>query len=363
MATQQTFAFDAISDTEDDFDRLSSPSTEPMALATGIEQTNVTPARPAASAVGSPNRIVSTSQTDPLPQAGEVTRKKTTRSPDRESILQKLRRQAGCVSTAPVDDAAVMSTGSPQIDSCLPRGGLRVDAINEWVSASNSSGTAVLSMITAATYFSACENHFDVSGPLVVVDRQGTFYPPAAVALGIPVSKIVLVRPQNHADHVWAIDQALRCESVAAVWSPIGSKLNDRDARRFQLAAESGKTPGFLIRPAAVRGRPTFADVRLYCEPAARAAGAGVQPLGCARQAKAWTPTTQLLSPSHLTLQVTIDRCRGGATGQSIQVEINDRGQLEHHETFTMHLASRLAHPKTTQSQAGARHDPRRRRA
>tara|TARA_R110002049_G_scaffold309268_1_gene519591 strand:- start:123680 stop:124762 length:1083 start_codon:yes stop_codon:yes gene_type:complete len=282
---------------------------------------------------------------------------------DRTSVLQQLRRQAGCISTAPADDTPVLSTGSAQIDRYLPHGGLRIDAFHEWVSASDSSGAAVLGMIAAATYLNSHDHHLPACGPLVVVDREGTFYPPAAVALGIPAPKIVLVRPQNHADHVWAIDQALRCESVAAVWSHIGGQLGDRDARRFQLAAEQGRTPGFLIRPAAVRGRPTFADVRLHVE-----------------------QTRVLSDQNSLQLQVTIDRCRGGTTGRMVQVQVDDHGRMQpielpqtfdypitagqprhqetlHHETATMHLASRLAHPTTAQSRTDTRNDSRRRRA
>ena len=386
MATQQTFAFLAGPDTERDFDHSSSASLAadlgrrpPLrGSAFGKGSVGIGPAAeaalPAATASDLPRREPEATRRHDLQaeeaqrtktqrtktQRTKTQRTKTTGSPDHESILQKLRRQAACISTAPVDDAKVMSTGSPPIDSRLPRGGLRLDAVNEWVSASNCSGAEVLSMIALSAHFRAGENRFEASGPLVVVDREGVFYPPAAVALGVPADRIILVRPRNHADHVWAIDQALRCESVAAVWSAVGSRLDDRDARRFQLSAESGETPGFFVRPATVRGRPTFADVRFYSEPAARAAGAGVQPSGCAGQAETWAPTTRT---ARLTLQVTIDRCRGGTTGQSVRVEINDRGQLEHHETFAMHLASRLAHPKVAQSPANARDDSRRRRA
>ena len=277
-----------------------------------------------------------------------------------------------------------MSTGSPLIDRFLPRSGLRTDAINEWVGASDSSGAAILAMIAAATHLNSFKadgiqsqtTRFHVSGPLVVVDKEGTFYPPAAVALGISPKRIVWVRPKTHADHVWAIDQALRCEAVAAVWSHIGQQLNDRDARRFQLAAETGRTPGFLIRPAPVRGRPTFADVRFYCEQKGGSEQKGVRPLfpgtgpPGASQKRGLTPFC-----NSLPLQITIDRCRGGTTGQKIQVQIDASGHLQpvdlptttrqpdHHETATMHLAARLAHPTAAQSKTDARDDFRHRRA
>jgi len=285
----------------------------------------------------------------------------TTATLDRHAVLAQLRQNIGRVDHARAEEAAMMSSGCQELDRCLPRGGLRTNAIHEWVAASNSSGASALAMIALAGYLKSSSGASRLAtgpltnGPLVVVDREGTFYPPAAVAVGIPAKRMVVVRPPDFASQVWAIDQALRCESVAAVWSHVGQSLNDRDARRFQLAAESGQTPGFLIRPASVRGCPTFADVRMYVEPARLRPAAG-EPF--------------------LRLQVTMDRVRGGVAGQKLLLQVDPHGQLQsvdlaaksqirstgqthHHETAAMHLASRLAHPAAAQSRA----DTRRRRA
>jgi hypothetical protein len=259
----------------------------------------------------------------------------------------------GCVSTVSHDEIEKQSTGCQAIDDLLPNKGLRVNALTEWV-ATTTNGAGALSLIAAANQL----RHAPSSSPLVVIDTKGDFYPPAAIALGIPADRIVLVRTSRHGDVVWAIDQALRCEAVGAVWANVGAWLDDRDARRFQLAAETGKTPGLLIRPTAVRGRPSFADVRFYVDQ--------VSPpeLESARQV-----TPDQFARSGLVAQVTIDRCRGGTTGKQILVQVDDQAHITpmlpvpstaplrtsqpaaQHDTATprttaaVHLANQLAHP------------------
>lgn len=283
-----------------------------------------------------------------------------TESQKREAVLRKLRVDLGCVVSENTEHQtqSLYSTGSETIDEMLPRGGLRRDAITEWVADSESSGAATLSLIAVANLL----NGAGKSGPLVVVCSESGFYPPAAIALGLPVDRIIWVRPKRHADLVWAIDQALRCESVAAVWAYAGSHLDDRDARRFQLASEAGKTAGLLVRPAASRGSPSFAEVRFHIKHLVTAShqdpfDSVVSSRGSIRE--------EIAVQTHRTLQVTVDRCRGGTSGQQTAVQIDDRGGLHtlhwhqnsdsstgcskdnRYEAAAVHLASQLAHPKT----------------
>ena len=101
---------------------------------------------------------------------------------------------------------------------------------------------------------------------LVVIDRPQTFYPPAAAAWGIDLERLIVVHPQNARDELWAAVQALRSPVVAAMWASI-DRLDSRAFRRLQLAAEAGRTLGVLVRPAAARGQPSWADVRLEVGP------------------------------------------------------------------------------------------------
>jgi len=171
----------------------------------------------------------------------------------------------------------------------------------EWLADGPGTGVDTLAVLTAREALNS-------DGTLVVVDRHGHFYPPAAMRLGIAPDRLVLVRVDTLADQTWALDQSLRCRGVAAVlgWP---RRLDDRTYRRLQLAAEEGHTLGLLIRPAEAQSEPSFADARLL-----------VTPLPCAGSSRR--------------LRIDVLRNRGGREHGSFLVEIDD-------ETHRMSVVAR----------------------
>jgi protein ImuA len=276
--------------------------------------------------------------------------------PTRDAVLSQLRWRVGCVSEAPADRAPVFSTGARAVDALLPTHGLKLDTLVEWVAETPVCGAATLAMVAAASLLSSnSAANSPPTGPVLVIDSDGTFYPPAAIALGIPAERIVWVRPSRHAELVWAIDQALRCDAVAAVWASVGERLDDRDARRLQLAAEIGHTPGLLVRPAGVRGKPSFADVRFHVAP------------------KHATPKHVVSTAVSRAWHVTLDRCRGASVGQGAWITMDEYGGIRaltpdeiaaftntpfehyHEPTSAVRLASRLADPATQSPATGSK--------
>jgi protein ImuA len=152
-----------------------------------------------------------------------------------------------------------ISTGCPALDQLLPEGGFRRGSLVEWLGAGPGSG---VSQFPVATLRHLQEQ----GGSVVVVDRSHRFYPPAAVAAGIDLAQVLVVRPETEADELWAIDQALRCSEVAAVlaWP---ERIDSFAFRRLQLAAEEHGTLGLLVRPRGVLREPTWADVRFLVSP------------------------------------------------------------------------------------------------
>ena len=61
---------------------------------------------------------------------------------------------------------------------------------------------------------------------------------------------------------LWAWEQSLRCGAVAVTLGRI-EEMNDRLAHRFQLAAETGRGLGFMLRSAKGRAMTAWAPVRL----------------------------------------------------------------------------------------------------
>jgi len=87
-------------------------------------------------------------------------------------------------------------------------------------------------------------------------------YAPALADAGLDPARMLMVRPRAGSDRLWAMEQALRSGACAAVLGWAGA-ADDAALRRLKLAAEEGRTPAFLLRPAAHRGSGSPAALRL----------------------------------------------------------------------------------------------------
>lgn len=300
---------------------------------------------------------------------------------DRGAMLRQLRQQTKCIQHPEgASGVATFSTGVAALDAWLPVGGLRFDAITEWVSDCRGSGAITIALLAAASRLNGTpqkgserQKQSDGSysgGPLVVVSAEGDFYPPSAFAFGIPSRQILWVRTQKQQDQVWAIDQALRCKSTAAVLALLPRQLDERDARRFQLASEQGKTPGFFVRSNMARSQPCFAEVRFHvgcCKPLSShprkvrdRLQVGSSDDEATIQTKSFRSQAQFLMQRKRQFLITLDRCRGGRVGRQGRFEMNEFGKLQevgfgnreamNHGKTTMHLVSKLAHPENSKS-------------
>jgi hypothetical protein len=211
--------------------------------------------------------------------------------------------------------APVLSTGTP-LDQLLPEKGLECGQLVEWLSDGEGAGAATLALVVAGRLLQR-------GGVFVVIDGKREFYPPAAAGLGIPPELTVIVRPSCEGDALWALEQSLRCNSVAVALGWMGG-LNDRTFRRLQLAAEAGGGIGFLLRPVAFRAQPSWAAVRLL-----------VQALPAA-----------LPSPSRR-LHVELLHYRGGPSGQAIDLQLNEDGD-------ELQLTTRKTQPAPRRRATGA---------
>lgn len=201
-------------------------------------------------------------------------------------------------------------TGTP-LDQLLPAGGLKSGSLVEFLG----SGAAAVAIQTAQA---ACQD----GRAFIVFDRQNHFYPPAASAWGIDLARTLIVRPANTGEELWAVDQALRCPGVGAVWL-VCDRIPSHDFRRLQLAAECGGTLGLLLRPAKFRGQPTWADVRWMIEP---------QP-----------------SRDRWRLRVELVRCRGATAGRSMFLEFDEQTKAwVNHATHPVYFSAKLAHSVPT---------------
>ena len=239
-------------------------------------------------------------------------------SRDRGELVRALQQQIARAESSVQIDTTARSTGVQILDRLLPAGGLSRGVMVEWLAMNAGGAASYLSLAVAAETLKT-DSH---GGVLLVIDRDGVFYPPAATALGIPPERLFVVRPAHDADALWAIDQGLRCSAVTVVWSEV-PKLDSRAARRLQLAAEQHNGLFFSVRPAAALDQPSWAEVRWQVQPLASTSGGR-------------------------RMQVDLVRCRGGRPGASAVLEIDDQtGELREIVPMNRPITKRSAMPKT----------------
>jgi protein ImuA len=244
-------------------------------------------------------------------------------------------------------DKPTVTSGCNELDQLLPEGeGFKRGTVVEWLATSRGGGAGTLALIAAKE---ACRE----GRVLIVLDGRRRFYPPAAAALGIDLSNLILVRARSAADELWALDQTLRCPAVGAVWGRL-EKLDSRAQRRLQLAAEAGGTLGLLLRPAKIRGQPTWAAMQLLVD-----CGGGMSksfnrdPLGerVIRSRHALPFGSRLNELPHpqscRRLRVQVVRCHGGQEGATVEIAIDETTGLvravNNHETLPLPVAAPLA--------------------
>lgn len=267
-------------------------------------------------------------------------------------VLQQLAREIQQLETGRgATDQTILSAGCAALDACLPEGGYRAGSVVEYLRCGPACGATTLAWAAAA------EAQAVANGFVVVIDTLHTIYPPALASQGIRLSQVIWVRPESQADAIWAIDQSLRTPGIAAVVAEL-ERIDDRSARRLQLAAESGSSLALLLRSAAARQQPSWAEVQWLVRTAVKR----TSPLASVER------PSQFAGPAQRRLELQLARVRGGQAGSRVVLEIDSlTGKLKvapaEHPPWsaashrndndsapsqsTLHLASQLAHTKS----------------
>lgn len=153
-----------------------------------------------------------------------------------------------------VQSKGLQPTGHAVLDSALPGGGWPPGALTEVLLAAEGCGELQLLWPSLARLTTSGERVVLIAPPFIP-------YAPAWQAAGVDLQQLALV--EAAADEVlWAAEQCLRSGSCGAVlcWP---HKADDRALRRLQVAAESGQTLAFALRPLQVALNPSPAALRI----------------------------------------------------------------------------------------------------
>jgi hypothetical protein len=94
-------------------------------------------------------------------------------------------------------------------------------------------------------------------------------FAPALSAQGLALERVLIARTVREAS--WAFEQALSSNACDAALTWI-RRIHPRDIRRLQLAAERGRTLGFMFRSAKAMRESSNAALRLLLQPIAQGA-------------------------------------------------------------------------------------------
>lgn len=161
------------------------------------------------------------------------------------------------------------ATGFTALDARLPEGGWPRGALTELLPTRAGIGELRLLMPALARISRGARW-------VAWVDPPHIPHAAALHACGIDLAHTLVVRTRDGRERLWALEQALRAGTCAAVLAWPG-RIATTACRRLQLAAEAGNSLGFLFRDPAERDQPSHAALRLLLE--SERGGLVVEPL------------------------------------------------------------------------------------
>jgi len=128
-----------------------------------------------------------------------------------------------------------------RINEAFPNSRFPLAAIHEFLVAKNESAAASAGFI-AALLGKLMQN----KGAAIWISSQQNIFPPALHYFGIEPHQLIFIHQQKQKHIQWIIEEALKCEGLAAVVGEI-KDFNFMASRRLQLAVEQSRVTGFIL--------------------------------------------------------------------------------------------------------------------
>lgn len=153
-----------------------------------------------------------------------------------------------------------LASGYPKLDQHLPGGGWPPNALTEILL--DHYGTGELQLLMPALASLSQPREDSEAGWIAWIAPPFEPYPPALMQWGVNLSRILIVRPKQPKEALWAAEQALSSGNCAAVllWS---GELDDAASRRLQLAAEAGRSWAIAFRSLKALTQSSAAALRI----------------------------------------------------------------------------------------------------
>jgi protein ImuA len=143
----------------------------------------------------------------------------------------------------PPSAGMAVDVGLGPVEAAFPNAIFPTGAVHEFLSASAESGAACGGFVAGLL-----AGLMRRGGACMWISSSRTLFPSALKAFGIEPDQIIFVDLPREKDVLWAMEEALKCEGLAAVVGEM-REISFTASRRLQLAVEKSRVTGFILRP------------------------------------------------------------------------------------------------------------------
>ena len=140
------------------------------------------------------------------------------------------------------DDAAVDRIRLATIENAFPNSVFPTGAIHEFINLEPEHAAA-----SGGFLGGILKSLMHDGGACLWISAARTLFPPALKLFGVEPDRIIFIDLKREKDVLWAMEEALKCEGLAAVVAEV-SAINLTQSRRLQLTVERSKVTGFILR-------------------------------------------------------------------------------------------------------------------
>ena len=128
------------------------------------------------------------------------------------------------------------------MELAFPNGIFPVGAVHEFMSVTHEEAAATVGFMSALL-----GKVMPARGSCLWISIDRMLFPPALKFFGIEPDRVIFVDIKKKQDLLWAIEESLKCDVLAAVVGEV-SDVTLTESRRLQLAVEQSRVTGFLHR-------------------------------------------------------------------------------------------------------------------
>ena len=139
-------------------------------------------------------------------------------------------------------DNQALNTGLGPLEMAFPNRTFPIGAVHEFISNEAENAAATNGFISGLL-----GRLMHRGGACLWIGAKRTLFPPALKIFGIDPERIIFIDLARQKDVLWTIEEALKCNALAAVVGEL-KELSFTESRRLQLAVEQSKVTGFIHR-------------------------------------------------------------------------------------------------------------------